>query len=152
MGIQNDTPNKKVLIFLAPGFEEITTIDLLVHLREIGLSVSLVSLAAGLVTSRHGLKVRPDYSLEQLSIKAPYQLIIVPGGQECTPTLVMDPRVRKLIEATLHNDGFVAATLTAEPLITQMNIPSLSGSSRFIPQRDMADKEFINVLVNLLSD
>jgi putative intracellular protease/amidase len=152
MDVQSSFLNNKALILLAPGFEQRTTICLLDHMREAGLSVSLVGLTAGLVKSDLGLVVRPDYSLEQLVNRAPYQLIIVPGGRQCTSSLVMDPRVHNLLEATLKNDGFVAATLTAEPLLTQMGIPAPLDSSRFISQKDMEVKEFTGALVNLLSD
>lgn len=151
MAVHSSSRNNKVLILLAPGFEERTTIYLLDHMREAGLPVALVSLTAGLVTGLHGLAVRPDYSLDQLMTRASYQLIIVPGGRQCTSSLVTDPRVHQLLEVTLKNDGFVAATLTAEPVLTQAGIPTPSNRPQFIPQKDMEVEEFTSVLVNLLS-
>lgn len=151
MAVHGSSLNNKVLILLAPGFEEKTTIYLLDHIREAGLPVSLVSLTAGLVTGLHGLSVRPDCSLEQLTTRTPHRLIIVPGGRQCTSSLVTDPRVHQLLEVTLKNDGFVAATLTAEPLLMQVGIPAPSDKPRFIPQKDIEVEEFANLLINLVS-
>lgn len=151
MSVSSGTLSNRVLILLAPGFEERGTIYLLDHMREEGLPVSLVSLTAGLVTGLHGLTVRPDYSLDQLMTKGPYQLIIVPGGRQCTSSLVTDPRVHQLLDATLKSDGFVAATVTAEPILTQAGVPAASDRPRFIPQKDMEVEEFTSKLVNLLS-
>lgn len=151
MVVQSSSLNNKVLILLAPGFEEITTVYLLTHMREAGLSVSLISLTAGLVTGHHGLAVRPDYSLEQLNTKPPSQLLIVPGGRECTSALVTDPRVHQLIDTTLNNNGYVAATLTAEAFLTQMGISTLRDNPNFIQQENMEIESFTKLLVNLLA-
>lgn len=151
MAVHSSSANNKVLILLASGFEERVTVYLLDRMRETGLQVSLVSLTSGLATGLRGLVVRPDYSLDQLKAGIPYQLIIIPGERQCTSTLITDPRVHRLLEVTLKNDGFVAATSTAEPLLTQVGIPTPSDRSRFIPQKDMEVEEFTGMLVNLLS-
>lgn len=150
MAVHNNSPSS-VLILLAPGFEEIVIIYLLTAMREMGLQVSLVGLTAGLVNGLYGLAVRPDYSFEQLKTGMPYQLIIIPGGRQCTSSLVTDPRVHRLLDATLRNSGYVAATSTAEPILTQIGIPELAESSRFIVQRDMEIGDFTDGLLNLLS-
>ncbi len=140
----------KVLILLASGFEERSTISLLDRLRESGIATMLVSLTAGLVDGRNGLAIRPDASLEQVMETGTYQLVIVPGGRECASALVMDPRVHQLIGCTLQHRGYVAATTSAENTLFEVGIPSPADNPNFIAQSNLDTDAFAARLLNLL--
>lgn len=151
MVVYHGSTSDKIFILLAPGFEESTVVFCLEQMREAGLSVSLVSLSTGLVSGLHGLVLRPDYSLDQLPTGFFPRLIIVPGGRQCTSSLIADPRVHKLLETTWSNEGFVATTFMATPLFNQAGIPAYSEKSYFISQENMGISEFANRLINLVS-
>lgn len=82
---------------------------------------------------------------------AAYNSPNVPGGPQCVTALLTDPRVHRLLNATLQQDGFVAAMATAVPLLQQSGLLALSARPRFIPQEDMEINEFTNQLINLAS-
>jgi putative intracellular protease/amidase len=144
--------SNRVVIILAHGFAEGETIWCLDRLREAGLPVSLVSLSAGLLNGQHGLAVRPDYSLDQLPLAAgPPRLVIAPGGRQCITSLLADPRVHQLFDATLNNKGFVAGMGTAEPLLNQIVFSTSPHAAHFVPQGALAIDDFVGRLINLLS-
>lgn len=152
MSAHNVYPNNQVIILLAIGFEEGTTIFCLEHMREAGLPVKLVGLSSGLITGLHGLVVRPDYSLDQLAPGIQTRLVILPDGQQCISSLLADPRVYKLFEATTQeNDGLIAVMKTAEPLLTQRGILATPLAERLVLQGNTPVQEFANQLINLLS-
>lgn len=145
------TPGNRVFVLLAPGFEEGPAIYCLDRMREKGLPVSLVSLSAGLVNGLHGVAVRPDYTLDQLLPGTPCRLVIVPGGRQCVASLIADPRVHQLFDATLENEGFLAAMDSAEPLLAQIGISTTIFPSRFVSQQNMGVDEFSTRLIDLAS-
>ncbi|MCL4267285.1 MAG: DJ-1/PfpI family protein [Anaerolineae bacterium] len=151
MPTNHSLANNRILILLATGFEETAVVYCLDHMREAGLPVSLVGLSAGILKGLHGLAVRPDYSLDQLSAEAGCRGVIVPGGPPCVTALLTDPRVHRLLDATLQQEGFVAAMATAVPQLQQSGILALSTKPRFIPQEDMEINEFTYQLINFAS-
>ncbi len=140
----------KVLILLASGFEERSTISLLDQLRESGIATMLVSLTFGLVDGRNGLTIRPDASLEQIMEAGAFRLVIVPGGRECASALVMDPRVHQLIDCTLAHHAYVAATTSPENTLYEVGIPSPADNPHFIAQSNLDTDAFATRLLNLL--
>ena len=149
MGHHNGSENGRILILIAPGFEEGATVLCLERLREAGLPVSLIGLSAGLLTGLHGLTVRPDYSLDQLSLTVPRRLIVVSGGRQSAASLLSDPRVHQLLNATLEASGYAAAMSSAETCLAQAGIPVPSYSSRFIAQSNIELDGFIHRLINI---
>lgn len=150
----NRFSNHKVLVLLAPGFEEGATIYCLDRIREAGFPAALVSLASGLVNGVHGIAVLPDCSLDQITDHMTgdtnYRLIIVPGGKQCTTALFADPRTHLLLRTTLQKNGLVAAMTTAEPSLSQVGISSNTAQSQFVPQGDKPVADFTEDLINLL--
>lgn len=138
----------KVLILVAPGFEERGVVYTLVTLREAGLPVSLVSLSSGLISGLHGLTIRPDYTMEQVVPDMPGRMVIIPDGQQCVSSLLADPRVHRLMDATVHREGYVATMLVAGQLLAQAGIPRDGASPHFIDQKDLSIPDFTNQLLN----
>ena len=106
-----------VFILLAPGFEEGSAIYCLDRLREAGILVSLVGLSAGLISGAHGVTVRPDRTLGQTSTLTPPYLVLVPDGKKSVTALLADPRVHRLLTATLENNGKIAAMPAAAVIL-----------------------------------
>lgn len=81
---------KKVLIPLAPGFEEIETITVVDVLRRAGARVILGGTERGPIKGSRGILVMPDAPLEIQSPKD-FDMIVLPGGQLGTTNLENNP-------------------------------------------------------------
>jgi len=150
MAVPGNGSLAKVIILIAPGFEERGVVYFLASLRETGLPVSLVSLTAGLVTGLHGLTIRPDQTMEQVVLDLPGRMVIVPDGQQCVSALLADPRVHRLLNSTVRDEGHVATTILAGQLLARAGIPANGAADRFIKQGDQGIVDFTNQLINLL--
>jgi len=150
-GVKEVRAGKGVYILIASGFEEESVAACLSQMRASGVRVRLVGTSAGLISGHRGLTVRPDCSLnqlDQLALELP-ELILLPGNCPCASELAADPRVHQLIDVTLRQSGYLAATRTAESVLANV-IPPLPAPG-FMPQGDLDTHEFINQLVNLVS-
>jgi putative intracellular protease/amidase len=139
----------KVAILIAPSFEEGTVVYCLDRLRDAGLSVLLISSSAGLINGLHGLSIRPDLTLDQINHTMNFHLAIVPGSRQCTTSLLADPRVHELFDATWQNGGCVVAAGTAAPVLAQARVGA-AYPSQYITQGDMSLPMFADHLINLV--
>jgi protein deglycase len=108
---------KKVLVTLAPGFEEIETITVVDILRRAGTRVTLAATVPGLIEGSRGIKIAPDNMLETVMDKE-FDLIFLPGGQPGTDNLKNDLRIVKLLHK-MQNQGKYISAICASPTILQ---------------------------------
>jgi hypothetical protein len=109
------TEEIKTFILVSDGFDEPAVVECLCRVREQGASATLVGLYSGLLSGYHGLTIRPDFSLNQLEQQ--YQTLgtqtaVILSGRTNLTALLTDPRVHRLVEQTLSNEGFVAVMST----------------------------------------
>lgn len=142
--------NRRVIILLAPDFAEGATIYCLDRLREAGIAVSLVAVSAGLISGAHGVAVRPDYTLEQLTAVTPPSLVIIPDGKKSVTALLADPRVHRLLAATLDNDGLIAAMPIAASVLGSIGGKQRAAEFPIITQSDDNLDGFSDRLINLV--
>ncbi|MEM7331654.1 MAG: DJ-1/PfpI family protein [Chloroflexota bacterium] len=123
---------KRVFILLAHGFEEGPLIYCVNQLRQTGIPVQLVSLTEELVSSKHGVSVKGDMLLSELDSAVPKEgLLLFPGGEHATASLLTDPRTHHLIKTINSNNGYMVAMETAVPMLNEFDIPE-SFACRFI--------------------
>ena len=139
--------NGEVFILLAPGFEEGSTIYCLDRLREAGILVSLVGLSAGLISGAPGVTVRPDRTLGQVSDGTPPHMILVPDGKKAVSALLADPRVHRLLSATIEGNGKIAAMPAAAAMLGEGGIGLETAP---IIQSNGSLDEFAGQLINLI--
>lgn len=109
---------KQILIFLAPGFEEIEAISILDILRRSGLSISSVSITGDLrVIGAHGIAVEADLLYPAVDFNQA-DMLILPGGMPGTKNL----NVHEGLKANLV--GFAAA---GKPLAAICAAPMILG-------------------------
>lgn len=110
---------KRVLIPLAPGFEEIEAIGPADVLARAGIRPVLAALPGGdrIVAGSHRLAVHTDASLEGLSL-AEFAGICLPGGMPGAQNLMNSSAVGTAVRTIAGNGGLVAA-LCAAPLVLQ---------------------------------
>ena len=112
---------KKVLVPIAPGFEEIETITVVDILRRAGARVIMAGTVEGVLKGSRGIKIEPDALLETV-IKDDFELICLPGGQPGTDNLKKDARIENLLKRMLKQDKLIAAICAAPILLKKANI------------------------------
>lgn len=105
----------RVLVPLAPGFEEIEAVTIVDMLRRAGLEVVVAGLAAGPVRGSHGIELATDAELARVDGES-FALLVLPGGMPGTRHLAADERVLALVRS-FHARGARVAAICAAPLV-----------------------------------
>lgn len=108
---------KKVLIPLAPGFEEIETITVVDVLRRAGARVTLGGTENGPIKGSRGVLVMPDAPLNTQSPKD-FDMIVLPGGQPGTTNLTNSANLINFLKIMNEESKYIAA-ICAAPLVLQ---------------------------------
>ncbi len=112
---------KRVVIFLANGFEETEALAPLDVMRRAGIEVELVSIEAELtVTSSHTVKVVADSLLSDGV--GDYDLVMLPGGMPGTKNLLADQRVCDEVLRAAQNGKHVAAICAAPMILGRLGL------------------------------
>lgn len=108
---------KKVLITLAPGFEEIESITVIDILRRAGARVDVAGTESGPLEGSRGIKVVPDMLVSEVDSQD-YDLVVLPGGQPGVTNLQGNERVLAIIQEMSRDDKTIAA-ICAAPMVLQ---------------------------------
>lgn len=106
---------KRVLVPLAPGFEEVEALTVVDILRRAGAEVTLAGTVEGAITGRNKISVLADTGLEN-AFEADYDMIVLPGGAAGTENLKKDARVRQAA-LRLHQKGAFVTAICAAPTV-----------------------------------
>jgi len=106
---------KKILVIIAPGFEEIETVTIVDILRRAGARVTLGATVKGILKGSRGIKIEPDELLDNI-LEKDFDLICLPGGQPGTDNLKNDERVEKILKRSQQEDKYIAA-ICAAPIV-----------------------------------
>lgn len=106
---------KRVLVPLAPGFEEVEALAVVDILRRAGAEVTIAGTVDGPITGRNKIRVLADAGLEK-AFEADYDMIVLPGGAAGTENLKKDARVRQAVER-LHQKGAFVTAICAAPTV-----------------------------------
>lgn len=142
-------PNYSILLLVAPQFHETEVSSLIRHLREIGISIVLTSLTEGVVVSEFGMKLKADYSLENLQFTVSYPSIIITGSDAATRALLRDPRVYELLKVNSRSSrSFFAGTTSAEMALRDYGL--LESCQPWILQHGKSISEFAKQVASML--
>ena len=112
---------KKVIIFLAEGFEEIEAISIIDVLRRAEVSVTTVSISKDKqVKGAHNVPVVADKLFDEVDF-ASYDMIVLPGGMPGAKNLQEHEGVRKQIEA-FEKDKQIGAICAAPMILGGMGL------------------------------
>ena len=84
---------KKVLVPIAPGFEEIEAITVIDILRRAGIDVIVAGVTPGPIIGRNRIAILADRLLSEAA-GADYDMVVVPGGAAGADYLKKDPVMR----------------------------------------------------------
>ena len=104
-----------IAILLADGFEEIEALTPLDVLRRAGLDVRTVAINSKIAVGSHGIPVVCDILCDEVNLSE-VTMTIFPGGMPGSLNLDASPFTEKIINATLKNNGKLAA-ICAAPLV-----------------------------------
>ena len=113
-----------IALLIAPGFEEVEVVTPADFLRRAGIDVKLVALRGTEVEGAHGISVKADLSLDQLS-RDPDGLIL-PGGMPGAENLANSEQVLELIRRQ-NQAGNMIAAICASPAVVLTKAGVLSG-------------------------
>ncbi len=109
--------SKKVLVPLAPGFEEIEAITSIDVLRRAGIEVVTVSLNSIDVKGAHNIPVIADKRIKQIKIEE-FDGILLPGGMPGAQNLKENSQILKFVRQINENKLMVAA-ICAAPMVLE---------------------------------
>ncbi|KAJ1607995.1 hypothetical protein OJ253_2103 [Cryptosporidium canis] len=106
---------KKVLVAIASGFEEIEFVAPVDILRRAGLDVTIaVSGYSRNIVGAHGITIQGERLLSEITSES-YDLVVCPGGMECSLKLGEDRQLLKILQETKRRGG-VIASICASPV------------------------------------
>jgi len=106
--------NKKALIILAEGFEEIEAITPIDILRRAGVDITVAGLGGTSIKSARNVTVNTDVSLDDYDSTP--DAIIFPGGLGGAENLSRSIKVKGLIES-MNSKGKLIAAICASPAL-----------------------------------
>jgi len=105
---------KKAIIILAEGFEEIETTTPIDLLRRSGIDVTVCGLVSNEIKGSRGMVIKADRIIDD--IDEDYDACILPGGMPGASNLAESGKVSKLIK-NMHKDDKIIAALCASPAV-----------------------------------
>ena len=113
---------KQLLLFLAPGFEEIEAITTIDILRRAGLNVSGVSITGDLrVVGAHGIAIEADCLYPEINFDQA-DMLILPGGQPGTKNLNVHEGLKAALTSFAKTGKSLAAICAAPMILGQLGL------------------------------
>lgn len=104
--------DKRVLLVMADGCEDIETVAPIDVLTRAGVKLTVASLREGPVAAAYGTRLLPDTTVDKVDLL--YDGIVFPGGRRNAELLAANPKVIEL--ARRHNtEGKLVAAICAAP-------------------------------------
>jgi 4-methyl-5(b-hydroxyethyl)-thiazole monophosphate biosynthesis len=111
----------RVLVPLAPGFEDLEAVTLVDLLRRADIEVITAGLQEGLIQGARGMRVQPDASLDEVLDQA-FDMIALPGGMPGAEHLKNDARIQALLKRLAAADKYTAAICAAPIALAQVGL------------------------------
>ena len=103
---------KKILVFIADGFEEIEALSVVDVLRRAELKCDLCSIKDEFVRGTHNIIIQSDCIIDNID-QDEYDAIVLPGGLPGADNL-LDKRVKDMA-IKFNNEGKIVAAICAAP-------------------------------------
>ena len=108
--------NKKVIVLLAEGFEEIEALATVDILRRGGVECQTIALRDNKVAGSHSIPVYTDAKLDEINPQD-YDMVVLPGGLPGADHLRDDERVIELVQDYASDTTKYIAAICAAPQV-----------------------------------
>jgi protein deglycase len=135
---------KRVLVPLAPGFEEIEALTIIDILRRGEVTVVTASLGGTAVEAAHGVTVMADKTLDQ-ALQDTYDMVVLPGGMPGASNLNEDPRVHEILRKMADSGKFAGAICAAPIVLAKAGLlkgKKVTSYPGFIDKMDLPDTTY----------
>ncbi len=119
----------RVLVPLAPGFEEIEAVTIIDILRRADVEVTVAGTIDGPIVGSRRVPIVPDATLDavmdaslQHDARAAFDMVVLPGGGEGTANLRRDPRIASLVKRQADRGGYLAAICAAPTVLADAGL------------------------------
>jgi len=129
MSLTAKLPEKKAIVLLAEGFEEVETVTPIDYLRRAGAEVTVAAIGNSLtVKGSRGIQVTADTMLEELVKQGfgSWDAVIVPGGMPGAKNLAASKETSALLKETAAAGKLICA-ICASPAVVLSPLGLLSG-------------------------
>ena len=106
----------KVLVPLAPGFEEMEAVTIIDVLRRGGVEVTTASLDARPVNASRGVVIMADAVLEEVLLPDAFDMVVIPGGMGGTQALMSNEPFLSFLRG-MNSSGRLIGAICAAPII-----------------------------------
>lgn len=134
---------KKVLIPIAPGFEEIEALAVVDILRRAGIETIMAGTVDNPIEGRNKIKVLSDSSLDSVK-ENDFDMIVLPGGAVGTENLKKDARIKEMVERLYKKGKFVTAICAAPTVLSAIGITAGKTVTSHPTVRAKLDREKIS--------
>jgi 4-methyl-5(b-hydroxyethyl)-thiazole monophosphate biosynthesis len=111
----------KVLVYLAPGFEEIEAVTIIDLLRRAEINVTVAGLGDGPITGSHDISVLSDVSIEDINPDN-FDYLVLPGGQPGTNNLKNNQKVLEAIQQFQQEKKLIGAICAAPTVLHKAGV------------------------------
>lgn len=112
----------QVLIFLAPGYEEVEMLTVVDLLRRSGIEIDMVSITDSLeVTSSHNVTIKADVLLKDADFDSA-KMIVLPGGIPGTPNLLACKPLTDQIKKFAAEGKWLSAICAAPTIYDELGL------------------------------
>jgi len=106
----------RVIVPLAPGFEEIEAVTVIDILRRAEITVVVAGLEEGPVTGSHGIALETDCSLDE-AMHGDFDMAVLPGGMPGADHLRDDPRIIAMLQRLAATGKYTTAICAAPQVL-----------------------------------
>lgn len=117
---QEEKLMKKVIMVLAPGFEELEAVAVADLLRRIGVELTLAGLGGREITGAHKMTLTADVELSM--DMGGFDAVVLPGGMPGAANLLASDAVEKLLRDTAKSGGITAAICAAPMVLSRAGL------------------------------
>ncbi len=118
--------NKKVLVVLAEGFEEIEAVTPIDVLRRAGLDVTTAGIGGLRITGAHGITIEADTTID--AVRELPDAIVLPGGLPGAENLAKSEALNRILEQ-MDAEGRHIGAICAAPAVALAPTGILDGRS-----------------------
>ncbi len=111
----------KVIIIIAPGFEEIEAVTIIDLLRRGGVNVTVAGLERLVIKGSHDISIIPDVFYKDVKADD-FDMLILPGGQPGTNNLKSNQDVLHLVKKFFSSRKKLAAICAAPAVLNAAGI------------------------------